>query len=304
MKKIFFVFPETPRNFDNIIKQSSESINMLKKFEHIIFDMRKVTFITPSALCPLTAYIYFIKNNFPDKKVDIFPPKKFDLQNYLSRMDFFEHLDIDFKKVNKVCQNQSLMELKHITKENAHVAKFETCFMNILENRLNCDYSFISTIGHIVGELINNVLDHSESEYGGFMCAQIYPKKNILEICFSDCGIGIPTSLRNSSALQNFTSDEDCEQIDYSLNFGVTSADDIIKKNTGQGLYFLTKIVKENKGRMKIFSNNGMILIDKNTHRFESLDKSWIGTTVMIELNLNNPVSTSVLDLPEGVDYI
>lgn len=303
--QIRIVFPKKVRNFDSVIKQSLNSIDVLKKIDHIIFDMRTLIFLTPSALCPLTAYIHFIKRKFPNKKVTILAPRDFDLQNYLSRMNFFKLLDVDFREVNRCTKNQSFIELTHITKESARGIGFEKNFSDMLEDRLNCNHNFLSSLGFIVGELINNIIDHSESECGGFMCAQMYPAKDILEICFSDFGIGIPASLKNSLALENFDSNEDCEQIDYSLNFGVTSGSGTNKSNTGQGLYFLTKLIKENKGRMKIFSNNGMILINKNEHKFESLKSPWIGTTIMFELNLNNPISNSFLDLPKdaNVDY-
>ena len=45
-------------------------------------------------------------------------------------------------------------------------------------------------------EIFGNVFYHSESEIGGLVCGQVYPRKKEIQIVFYDTGIGIATCVR------------------------------------------------------------------------------------------------------------
>ena len=47
-----------------------------------------------------------------------------------------------------------------------------------------------------LGELVNNVLEHSETSLPGFAMLQVYPKGSVLQLGVSDSGVGIPASMR------------------------------------------------------------------------------------------------------------
>jgi two-component sensor histidine kinase len=50
-------------------------------------------------------------------------------------------------------------------------------------------------IGHVVSELLSNVLEHSGSPHGAILCAQYYRKSNTIRIGIADTGKGIKATI-------------------------------------------------------------------------------------------------------------
>ncbi len=145
--------------------------------KEIYIDLYKTEFVTPSGLCPLISFIKFLKIKFPHKKYRINPPKDNSVKNYLARICLFEHLNIKKFKVNKKPRKESLMELTQISYGDSSFER-DSNIMNLIKKNLKCTDTTVNRIGHAVSEMVQNIIDHSESPVGGFMCAQVYRKRN------------------------------------------------------------------------------------------------------------------------------
>ena len=169
---------------------------------------------------------------------------------------------------------------------------------NVLESQLPVNnQGILKAVSYAIGEIVDNTLRHSQSPIGGYICAQTYPNKNKLEICIIDCGIGIVESLKvendvHKEKISKFKSDS--EFIQYSIEKGVTSKTQQKFGETGhsgEGLFFTSEFIKENNGRMKVISDNGMLLIDSKVGiQLSETQHHWQGTIVMLEFNLDVPV--------------
>jgi anti-sigma regulatory factor (Ser/Thr protein kinase) len=133
-----------------------------------------------------------------------------------------------------------------------------------------------------IGEIFNNINDHSGEDIGCAF-AQYFYKSHEIEIAISDFGVGIPHCIRKKEA--------DCPNDAVALKLAVEEGYTTKTRptNRGAGLETLSGfVVENNKGNMTIFSNraclhcspgkNGKEIITWNTSGF------YPGTLIMITL--------------------
>lgn len=265
------------------------------KYIGVIIDLSELKFISPSGLCYLTALVENLVIYFEKNRVKVVKPENENLNNYLTRMNFFEILNIDNK--NNICRNdcsKKLLELQKIDIKGNGSILVEN-LSKVLKNQLTVNNKDIySAVTYTLGELIDNTESHSESLVGGIVCAQTYLQKNILEICIIDSGIGIKESLRkenniHKNKIKNFKYDS--EFIEYAIGKEVTSKTQIKSGHSGEGLFFTSEFIKENKGRMKIISGNGILTLDNNKKvTLSQLSNHWQGTIIILEFDLENAI--------------
>ena len=268
-------------------------------YEKITFDLSKLKFVTPSGLCYLIASIQTLTNIIGKENFDIIMPNNNSTNNYLTRMNFLETLGLkDDNYINKNDCSNRLIELQKISMTDRCDWQITENLTNVLESQLPVNnQGILKAVSYAIGEIVDNTLRHSQSPIGGYICAQTYPNKNKLEICIIDCGIGIVESLKvendvHKEKISKFKSDS--EFIQYSIEKGVTSKTQQKFGETGhsgEGLFFTSEFIKENNGRMKVISDNGMLLIDSKVGiQLSETQHHWQGTIVMLEFNLDVPV--------------
>lgn len=114
----------------------------------------------------------------------------------------------------------------------------------------------VGSIRSCVGEILNNIQDHSTLNLG-FAHVQHYPRVNQVCITVSDFGRGIPNSMRIK---RPWLTDE--QAILVATEEGVTSQ--TTPRNRGMGLDLLVRQVTSNGGRVTIYSYHGSLTCYKN----------------------------------------
>ena len=144
----------------------------------------------------------------------------------------------------------------------------------------NLDKNFIgkTPLVFILGEIYNNILDHSK-----FTTAYALSKKyqNMMDIVFIDDGISIPESLNRTG----YCFKNDCEAIYNAIN---GKSEDIYNDDLrGSGLNSTINLInKGNGGSVLIASRNGLFHIDEYGKKFKELKDNYIqGTLVSMRLN-------------------
>ncbi len=146
----------------------------------------------------------------------------------------------------------------------------------------------ISSMEWCINETLDNVLQHSNAG-SGYIMAQHHKTTKQFSVCIFDSGIGIYNSLKNSihrpqSALDAIT---------LALQERVTRD---IEVGQGNGLWGLSKIIDEAKGRLYISSCGAVY--NKDFHNKEkmiswgylNLGKNRGTTLVDFQLNYSNPI--------------
>ena len=116
-------------------------------------------------------------------------------------------------------------------------------------------------IKYTVSELVRNVLEHSRSESGAFVCAQYFKKTNRVSIGIADCGVGIKTSISVSHPVAT-----DEEAIRLALIPGITGTTKKIggtESNAGAGLFFVKSIAKTSKNFFMVYSGSSLFKLRK-----------------------------------------
>ena len=148
---------------------------------------------------------------------------------YLIRMKLFEFIKIDPEySITEHEASGRFIPLTQI-KTSEDSQKFISDMIPLLHTEENVAYS----IKYTISELVRNVLEHSCSELGAFVCAQYFKNSNKVSIGIADAGVGICKSIRRSHAT---STDEDA--IVLALTPGITGTTSKIggtSENAGAG---------------------------------------------------------------------
>lgn len=140
---------------------------------------------------------------------------------------------------------------------------------------------------YMICEILNNVIDHSNSQITPVVNAQYYPTLNKCQIAIVDNGIGFLESLAHNYPQLN----NDSEALLKAIEREVTGARPTIYgstiRNVGYGLYFISEIIKFTNGYLKIISKKGILTICDGQITSSDLDFGWKGSIVAFELFTN-----------------
>lgn len=165
-------------------------------------------------------------------------------------------------------------------------------------------------IKYVIGELIRNVLEHSQSSTGAIVAAQYYRKSNRISIGICDTGIGIWKSMN-----ENWHPKTDIEAIKLALTPGITGttrAEGGTADNAGAGLFFIKSIAKITRSYFLIYSGKAEYMLKKydnrikgfprlyadpsrDPHRESNNRSDFSGTLVAVDISLNNSEAFSAL---------
>ena len=165
----------------------------------------------------------------------------------------------------------------------------------------------VDTIVYILGELIRNVLEHSNDPNGAIVCAQYYLKTNTIRIGIADAGKGIKASINASH-----TAKTDLEALRLALWPGITGTTARIggtEQNAGAGLFFTKSIARANKDYFLMYSGDAMYKLIKtqpkklklhadpfkDRHSKKSGLPFWRGTVVGIDITLDQTQEFTML---------
>jgi anti-sigma regulatory factor (Ser/Thr protein kinase) len=103
-----------------------------------------------------------------------------------------------------------------------------------------------------LNEISDNVINHAESEMGGFLQVVNYRQRKQIEVSVCDGGLGIPATLRRTRPECR----TDVEALDAAIREGVTRDPQI---GQGNGLYGTWRIAQKSGGSMQIVSRHAQL---------------------------------------------
>lgn len=137
---------------------------------------------------------------------------------------------------------------------------------------------------YMIGEMMDNVICHAQSELGGFVTAQYYPKKdNKIQIVIIDNGIGLLKSLQDN--YPELTNEQEAiikALEEGSSGYKPTNSLYPSRTHAGRGLYILSQIINSTDGKLLIVSNDTVYRSSQNT--FQKIETNFQGTLIAFEL--------------------
>lgn len=261
-------------------------------------DMWDVKFCTPAGLCGLHELIRY--NQGTNGTNCVRRPKKDDIYQYLQRIGFFDNLEI-FGNKEFVSHPASgrFKEMTVISKDIQPRSKaVDKLCQEIAEVVAPENRDFQDFILFCTSEMINNVIQHSNSV--GITCAQFYNSTKEVEVAIADHGRGIKAGLQDNPSFYSLESDCEAVEIatrpDTSGTFDSSSDPYQITVNSGNGLFYLKKIVEKCWGHLHIFSHSAHYYQNGTEAPIVQQSNYFPGTIVVFRLNRDyTPTLDSVL---------
>ena len=152
---------------------------------------------------------------------------------------------------------------------------------NMLEHKLKIAKNVLNGLKYIIGEMVDNITEHSESDRG-YIFAQYYPTKGYMDLCIADEGITLFGSFKKAG----YEMDDDIEAM-QAANKGVSSKNLPDAENRGYGIFTTKKMLISGLGGQYMMMSGGAIsLFDANTDQILELPNGvkWGGTIVALRL--------------------
>jgi hypothetical protein len=151
-------------------------------------------------------------------------------------MDFYRELGIelreDFRRYDATGRFQEMLWLH----EEGRIDQVAARLIQVISADIDMKESLKRSLQYSIAEIGSNIFHHARSQIGGFVCAQKYLQKGIVEVAVADCGIGVRMAL--GQRYSDFCSpDSTGSALEMAIQQHTTSRPEY---NTGQGLYFTT----------------------------------------------------------------
>jgi anti-sigma regulatory factor (Ser/Thr protein kinase) len=222
--------------------------------------------------------------------------------NYMQRMHLFDFLKLEgFKnpKVTEKAEEGKFITIRKIVNQNDidNIVKEIDPLLHL------GDADKSGVVRYCISEILRNVIEHAQTEDGGFFCIQTYKTKKGLKVSFAvaDCGIGFNGSFRMTDTN---------EALRQALHAGVSATslkpatDEAIYRNynndnAGAGLFFSRAIAKASEGlffawsgdRSYKSSNKDCATLKTKIHTDAFNDKhtifstpAWQGTVIAMDI--------------------
>jgi len=222
---------------------------------------------------------------------------------YLIRMKLFEHLNIiPPTYIEEHEESGRFVPLTNV-KTSEDLSKTVTNLIPLLHANSNV----ADPIRYVISELGRNVIEHSNSQVGGFVCAQYFKNKERIAVGIADSGIGILNAIRHSHPAEN-----EPKAFRLALTPGISGATSRIggnETNAGAGLFFIRSIAKVSGNFFVIYSGNTLYKIMRKQQEPDKLYSNpfkenhslvidlpkWQGTAIGIDISVDNTAEFSAL---------
>lgn len=210
--------------------------------------------------------------------------------NYISRMDFFTNLNVEFEEeIKRKDSTGKCIEISRFDQET--IFGTYDSIIKILDSFPSIELTVLQGLGYCFYELLDNVLNHSE-ENGGWVVAHYYKAESTIRIMICDTGIGIHKSLTTNPKDERFKNYTEEESISECINDKVTNGNGM-----GFGLYSTANLIKDCESELIIYSGNKKLHYNQKGKEVKDIPY-WQGTIVFLKLR-----SDICIDPDKVVDF-
>lgn len=273
------------KTLKEVIEQYEQLVNLAQSREQgDIFDFSKVDWITPQQ----SIFLCSIISEFPELY------EYQSINSYLQTIHFPQGILIDcesnIQELFKKYMEKSYIPIFKLKLEDASDnsdvrALFLKSFLDHITNMLSLKSNYVHGIRYILGDLLTNIFEHSESEYAYF-AFQNYPILKKMEICVCDTGVGL---------LENYRRNQNNLDVDFShIRSHIDAMENVVK-----GLS--TKSIERGFG---VHTSRNMVVNGfKGTFIYQSGDALSINETISpSDCNINGVIFSINIPYDKFVD--
>ncbi len=274
---------------------SLPNLDVLSDARSVILDLSECSFITASQMVALAIIGKHVREIGGRAQITN-PPSS--VEQYVSRMNLYRHLGQphpeNFIRHNSAGKFVPLMTVDDQDSANAATSSF----VDVIASQLNLDRSVPDMMNYSLGEVLDNILQHSLSTFGGVVSAQYFPRLGYVEMCVADGGRGIAASMQRNPSYAGM-SPEELTLSAFERGRGEFCGNTVFgsdKVGKGMGLAVTASLAKSTGGRLWCVSQHQAISIDPKGSR--SLSGLYFpGTLISLRIPTNVDVVLTGLEM-------
>ncbi len=264
-------------------------------FKNITVDFGRVKKVFPNGILPVICTIDYHRANGLEVYIKL--PVKNDIRRLFRSVNWAHFLSPEQFEKSESTYDKHLVTRRF---ENAEEQKSVVDdFMDVVLRNMAIPKDIISALEWSINEITDNVLNHSESKFGGLIQASTYIKEQRIVFAVSDSGRGILKSMQEG--FPNLRTE--LTAIGEAIKAGVTRNP---KFGQGNGLAGSLRITNLTGGSLEILSGNGRLKVtEQDTNRKPLRNVFYNGTMVCGEINIVDNFNISeALDFEGKGNYI
>jgi hypothetical protein len=242
-------------------------------FEDIDIDMSAADWFDADMCAPFGAILYHLGQNLNTVNLPKISP---DVEKILSKNGFLSHYG--HVRIPDVWGTTIPYQRFDVKDDRYFAGYIEAEFVNRAEIP-TMSPRLIKKFRESIFEIFSNAVMHSRTQLGIFSCGQFYPRKNRLDFCVADLGVGIRQNIFDTLG-QNLAPEEAIKWATFGRN---TTKQGPIPG--GLGLKLLAEFIDLNQGCIHIVSDAGYWGRTKGSVITARLSHPFPGTVVGIEIN-------------------
>jgi anti-anti-sigma regulatory factor/anti-sigma regulatory factor (Ser/Thr protein kinase) len=234
------------------VKDFCAAINLFKQTgrKELTIDFSNVTKAYPNGMLPIIATVQ--KLGVENIKIYIKLPNNDNTRRLFRAVNWAYYLSPSQFEKSESTHDRHLIATNFKTAIEQKKAVDD--LMEVILRNMELPRDIISGLEWSINELTDNVLNHSQSNIGGFVQATTYPSEGIIAFAVADSGRGILNSLKEGYP----TLRTDIQAMGEAIKLGVTRNP---KDGQGNGLAGSLKVTNMSGGSFELTSGTGKLII-------------------------------------------
>lgn len=250
----------------------------------IEWDFGDTNFFHPFFLAPLSIY-----KNRCGKRIACTNISN-DLSNYFSLINFdgikrIEETD-DLRQQLQPYVRKTYTPICKFSLHNERVADdLQSIVQAIIRQQSNYSDNINTPLSYLLGELVCNISQHSQSEYG-YLYSQFLKREQVIDLCIADDGITIYGSYVRTKRYLDRIGDNEATAL-FLANNGFSTKNRPMSESRGFGLSTTRKLLVEGmKGAFFELSGGAFYRYESGKENYVLLPKSlyWEGTIILLRI--------------------
>lgn len=250
----------------------------------VTIDFRRVENAYPGGMLPIICSLENLRNS--GYKVDVLLPDDERMYQLFHKTNWAHFLDPHEYEISDTYYDRHLATTHFI--DHNQQKKIVDNFVDLVTRNIELSADVLRALEWSVNEITDNVINHSNSENGGYFQAVVFPTQNSVNFAVVDSGQGILSSLKERYPRLK----DDNHAIAEAVKEGVTRDP---QKGQGNGLFGTLSVCTSTNGSFEILTGRGRFVVgDDNTDtRLGRESESYQGTLVNGTVKTNTAFNLS-----------
>lgn len=262
----------------------------------VVWDFSKVSFLHPCFIAPLAIYRMTCGRDIRCVNASTYVGGYLD-SIYFSSPLHFESGSREMEGILRRYAHKTYTPVCSFAMTDENKDAFGTIVKNIIVAQTSLPFRGISPISYFIGELLDNIYEHSQSERG-FVFSQYLRREGVIYLCIADEGITVYNSYKRANVYLDEIEDDEAAAL-YLANEGMSTKDRPYAETRGYGISTSKRMLVEGMGGAFFMLSGGAFhrygIGGENDYVNISDIFRWKGTIILLKI----PVS-----LPAGFNYI